>query len=97
MLYHWPARRTNTWCDQIRSTLKSEGVAYGGEGYPQPTIDPSIYQNAMGLDPEIGGADALDNDGNLRAAYTRPPRSGAYAVAKDGFVLLVFRLVHCQF
>lgn len=90
VLFHWPAQRTNTWCDQIRSTLKKEGVAFGGANYPQPEIDPSIYQNAMGLDPEIGGADAFDNDGNLRGPYTRPPRSGAYAVGQDGFVLLVY-------
>ena len=87
MLYHWPAQRTNTWCDQIRSTLNKEGVAYGGANYPQSTIDSSIYQNAMDLDPEIGGTDALDDDGNLRAPYTHPPQSGAYAIAQDGFVL----------
>lgn len=86
VLLHWPAQRTNTWCDQIRSTLRKEGVAYGGANVPQPTIDPNFYQNAMALDPEIGGADALDNDGNLRAPYTRPPQSGVYAVAQDGFV-----------
>ena len=74
--------------------MKKEGVAYGGANYPQPEIDPSIYQNAMGLDPEIGGADALDNDGNLRGPYTRPPQSGAYAVAQDGFVLLAYPLVY---
>lgn len=88
VLFHWPAQRTNTWCDQIRSTLKKEGVAYGGANYPQPEIDPSIYQHAMGLDPEIDGADAFDNDGILRGPYTRPPQSGAYAVGQDGFVLL---------
>lgn len=97
VLLHWPAQRTNTWCDQIRSTLRKEGVAYGGANYPQPTIDPSFYQNAMGLDPEIGGADALDNAGNLRAPYTRPPQSGAYAVAQDGFVLLAYPSVLYQF
>ena len=50
----------------------------------------------MGLDPEIGGADALDNDGNLRAPYTRPPQSGVYAVAQDGFVLSAYLLVLYQ-
>ena len=65
VLYHWPAQRANTWCDHIRSTLRKEGYAFDGAALPRPEIDPNIYQNAMGLDPEISGADARDNDGNL--------------------------------
>lgn len=89
-ILHWPAQRTNTWCDSIRSSLKIyQSAAIGDENNPQPILDPSFFQNAMGLDPEIGGEDALDNDGNLRPTYTRPPDDGTYAVAQDGFVLLV--------
>ena len=87
VVLHWPAKRTNTWCDQLRSTLRGEGYAFGAAAYPSPIpIDSCIFQNAIGLDPEIGGADPLDDDGNLRAPYTRPPKSGAYAVAQNGFV-----------
>ena len=90
-ILHWPVQRTNTWCDSIQSSLRIyKSAAIGDENYPQPTLDPSFYQNALALDPEIGGNDALDSDGNMRAPYTRPPHNGTYAVAKDGFVLLVY-------
>ena len=91
-ILHWPVQRTNTWCDSVRSSLrKYETAAIGDENNPQPTLDPSFFQDAMGLDPEIGGEDALDNDGNLRPPYTRPPHHGTYAVAQDGFVLFVYQ------
>ena len=90
-ILHWPVQRTNTWCDSIRSSLKIyKSAAIGDEDNPQPTLDPTYFQNAMGLDPEIGGDDALDDDGNIRPPYTRPPHDGTYAVAQDGFVLSVY-------
>lgn len=90
-ILHWPVQRTNTWCDKIQSSLRVyKSAAIGDENNPQPILDPTFFQNAMGLDPEIGGDDALDNDGNIRAPYTRPPDDGTYAVAKNGFVLSVY-------
>ena len=67
-----------------------EHAAIGDEDHPQPSYDPSFTQNAKGLDPEIGPEDAVDNNGNLRGPYTRPPHNGTYAIATDGFVMLVY-------
>ena len=67
-----------------------ESAAIGDENNPQPSLDPSFTESAIGLDPEIGGEDALDNNGNLRGPYTRPPHNGTYARATDGFVLSVY-------
>ena len=73
-----------------------KGYAFDGADLPQPEIDPSIYQIAMGLEPETGGADVLDNDGNLQGPYTCPPQTGAHAVAQDGFILLAYPLNYQQ-
>ena len=91
-LLHWPVQHINTWCDSIRSSLKDTPKRrHLGMRIPHSQCwIPPFFQKAMGLDPEIGGEDALDNDGNLRAPFTRPPHDGTYAVAQDGFVLLVY-------
>ena len=89
-ILHWPAKRTNTWCDTFRSALSAMSVsptgAYASVNYGAgQKVAPTNGFNKHDVLP-IPGWITNSQSGTFQAIHTRPPTNASYAIDDNGFV-----------